>query len=301
MAQIPHVGKCFAKLEDFTDYLKTITFDGWRPKYIVMHHTGAPDLATWRSYGSRSITDERWMSNLASYYGNEQFGANGSKIKGAWSSGPHFFITPKNYCVLSLPEKPGTHAASFNRNSWGVECVGNFDGADRAEFVGTLRRFYTDGMAALHMRLNMRPDGFKKGSEGLHFHRDDPLTTKTCPGTAVKKQEMVAEILKAMTALGGAGPEPVPPKNEPKGSDQIMDKVRPLQPKPGPGEVIRVPDNDVLFVRASASAKSPIISELKNGAAVDIIGEAKNGTSLWYEINIAGDSGWVNSHYIERD
>ena len=69
---IPFVGKCFPKATDFLAYLETIKFGSWTPKFITMHHTGGPSLATWKTYahGTRKvpITDARWMANLAGYY-----------------------------------------------------------------------------------------------------------------------------------------------------------------------------------------------------------------------------------------
>ena len=142
MSAIPLVGKCFPTAAEFLAYVEDIKFGAWRPRYVTMHHTGGPSLATWRTYANRKvpITDAQWMKNLAGYYGNEM----------GWSAGPHFFFTPDNFCVLSLPNKRGVHAHSFNANSWGVECVGEFD---TEPFTDALRDRYADGFAALYLAL----------------------------------------------------------------------------------------------------------------------------------------------------
>lgn len=280
--QIPYVGKCFPTIDGFMAYLRTVKFVAWRPAYITMHHTGNPDLALWRSYGSRKtpISDEQWMSNLATYYATNL----------GWRSGPQFFITPSNYCVLSLPERPGVHAVSFNANSWGVECVGNFD---RGKDVLTpdLLDKYAMGMAALHIAAGLQPDPYKFKRSGLHFHRDDPLTSKTCPGSSIAKPTMVKAVLDRMNLLVAGTPLPkeiqAPPLTKPVAKRQT-------------GTVVNVPEGDTLNVRAGAGQQSPVVGTLKPGAAVEITGSAMNGKTKWFSIDLPGDAdGWVSSLFIK--
>jgi hypothetical protein len=235
------------------------------------------------------------MGNLASYYGSPAFDRNGRQIKSAWSSGPHFFITPENYCVLSPPERPGVHAASFNGNSWGVECVGNFDvKKDIDRFTGDLKKRYVDGLAALHIVLGIDPGGYVRGRSGLHFHRDDPQTRKKCPGKGVGKPDMVNSIKEAIAHLrGGAAIA---------GEYQAMgDKAVPVKGAvETTGRVVNVAADDVLNVRAGAGAKNPLVGTLKPGSKVKIVGEVKNGSTRWYEIDVPNDAnGFVSAHYVE--
>ena len=177
---IPIVGKCFPTAAEFISYLRGIKFGAWRPKFVTMHHTGAPDLKTWQGWQTRAkpVSDEQWLKNLAKYYGETM----------KWSSGPHFFFTPKNFCVLSPPTARGVHAVSFNAMSWGVECVGDFD---REKFEGAIRDKYVEGLACLHVATGLKLLPFEKKVSGLHFHRDDPKTTKTCPGKGVDKDALI--------------------------------------------------------------------------------------------------------------
>ncbi|WP_157784053.1 hypothetical protein [Bradyrhizobium yuanmingense] len=46
MSAIPFVGKCFPTAKEFLDYLDTIQFKAWTPRFVTMHHTGSPSLAT---------------------------------------------------------------------------------------------------------------------------------------------------------------------------------------------------------------------------------------------------------------
>ena len=274
MAPIPNVGGVFATTGEFMKYLEGIKWGTWRPKYITMHHTGAPDLKTWNGYQVKGITDKKWLSNLASYYGD----------KLGWRSGPHFFFTPKNFCVLSPPTARGVHAVSFNASSWGVECVGNFDSES---FDGAIRDKYIDGMACLHLATGLPLDPYKFNVQGLHFHRDDPKTSKTCPGKKVLKPDLIKAIKARMLALGGAADDP---------EDKVSTVVESKKNKTG---IVIVPANDTLNVRLDASAKSPILSKLKRGATVTITGEAMNGTTKWLQIEAVGKIGWAAAAFIK--
>lgn len=272
---IPFVGKCFATSAEFLDYLDDIKFGAWRPKFVTMHHTGGPSLKDWQGWQTRKpkpVTDEQWMKNLASYYGKSK--AEGGPADGPWRAGPHFFFTPTNFCVLSLPDRRGVHARSFNAMSWGVECVGSFDGE---VFTDALRDRYAEGLACLHVAADLDPAPFVPKASGLHFHRDDPLTTKTCPGTRVKKESMVAAILRAMERLGGGSHEDDAPA-----------------PAPFRQDLAGTVTQNELNVRANAGAKYPVVGELNKGDRIAIIGEAKNGETLWYQTA----DGWIAARFV---
>ncbi len=270
MAAIPYVGKCFPTAALFLEYLDGIKFGTWRPKFVTMHHTGAPNLKTWQGYGNRPvpITDEKWMKNLAGYYGNEL----------GWSSGPQFFFTPKNFCVLSLPDRRGVHAVSFNAMSWGVECVGNFD---LDIFSPELANWYAEGMACLHIAAGLDPDNYKFKERGLHFHRDDPRTSKTCPGKKVDKGAMVRLIEMRIAAMTGGSHE-----------DDVQPPPVATSNRTG---VVNVALSDFLNVRDQPTGKSPVVRVLHRGDLVTITGEAKNGDTLWYEVS-GGD--FVAARYV---
>jgi len=276
MTAIPFVGKCFPTAREFLAYLDDIQFKAWKPRYVTMHHTGGPSLATWRTYANRKvpITDAQWMKNLAGYYGNEM----------GWSAGPHFFFTPDNFCVLSLPEKRGVHAVSFNANSWGVECVGDFDSET---FTPELANRYAEGLACLHLALCISPDPFVFNTRGLHFHRDDPKTKKTCPGKGVDKPRMIALVKHHMAKLGDGGAH----------DDDEPPPVTVPAPKPRIGTV-NVAATDYLSVRDEPSAKSPVTRILKRGEKVEILGEARNGPTLWYRIASEDGGDYVAASYV---
>jgi hypothetical protein len=253
MSAIPFVGKCFPTATEFLDYLEAIKFETpWRPRYVTMHHTGGPSLAQWKTYahGTRKvpITYAQWMKNLASYYGNEL----------GWSAGPHFFFTPDNFCVLSLPDRKGVHAVSFNAESWGVECVGDFDSEP---FTDALANRYAEGFACLFTALGLAPGPYAYRQRGLHFHRDDPKTNKTCPGTKVTKDGMIALISSHIVQLNDAG------------SHDDDDPPPVVVPKTRTGTV-NVAIGDFLNVRDEPTGKSPVTRVLHRGDTVEITGDA---------------------------
>jgi hypothetical protein len=264
---IPIVGKCFPTPAGFLAYLEGIQFGAWRPRFVTMHHTGAPDLKTWQGWQTRAkpVSDDQWMRNLAKYYGETM----------GWSAGPHFFFTPKNFCVLSPPTARGVHAVSFNAMSWGVECVGDFD---REKFDGAVRDKYVEGLACLHIATGLQLAPFEKGVRGLHFHRDDPKTSKNCPGRGVDKSALVKLVQAKVEEMTG-GDHP---------AEQV--KAVPVK-KDRTGTV----NTDGLNVRLGASAKAPAVKSLKKGSAITITGEAMNGETKW----LAVDGGFVSALYVD--
>ncbi len=269
------------------DYLETIKFGSWRPRFITLHHTGSPTLKNWNGWQGRT-SDEQWMKNLARYYG----------VDLGWSSGPQFFFTPKNYCVLSLPDRRGVHAAAFNAASWGVEAVGNFD---VEPFDGVMKERVIEGLACLHLAMGFTPD-FTKNVRGLHFHRDDPNTSKTCPGTKVLRDPLIWDIKAKMAEVSG-GDDP---------DERVVEdasKERPEQSGATGGDrapegVVNSPDG-TLNLREAASARAPLIVSIQNNIKVAIIGEAMNGPTKWLKVwlRVGGiaKTGWVSAQFVTLD
>ena len=156
------------------------------------------------------------------------------------------------------------HCSRVNATSWGVECVGDFDAEP---FTEALRDRYAEGLACLHLAAGLDVEPFSRGLSGLHFHRDDPTTTKTCPGRKVGKDAMVAAIRERMNDLtDGSHEDDAPPAPAVK-SDRFG--------------IVNAAD---LKIRTDAGAKYPDIGSLAKDSKVTITGEAKNGDTLWYRI-----------------
>lgn len=177
------IGRSFLTVESFAHYVDTVQFGIWRPKFVVVHNTSAPDIALYNKWQARGHpTDEQWMQNLVGYYRDQQ----------KWSAGPHLFVTPRSICVFSPLSGPGTHSPAWNSISWGVETVGEFD---REPFKDGSRDNLIGALGVLHMKagLSLRP--YLSGHTGLHFHKEDPRTThKNCPGKHMVKADLVAAV-----------------------------------------------------------------------------------------------------------
>lgn len=183
MAKIPFVGKRYT-IEAFRAHLEEVTFGTFRPRYVVLHHTASPSLAM-RPQGF----SEQHLRNLRHYYENTM----------GWSGAPHLFIDDREdgVVVFQRLDRRGVHARSFNADSWGIEMLGYFDKEPFHTGRGAkVRDTSMAALAAMCARLGVAADTIK-------FHRDDPKTTKSCPGRLVDK----ADVVRRVTALMA---EPLP-------------------------------------------------------------------------------------------
>jgi len=158
----PIVGRLFTP-HAFESYVASLQFGLWRPQFIVVHNTSAPDLKTWEGWQQRKppVTDEKWAQNLVGYYRDQQH----------WSGG---------------------HSPAWNSISWGIETVGEFE---REPFAGPVRDNLISALATLHAAAGLSPLPYLIGHHGLHFHKEDPKTThKSCPGRNMVKAELVAAV-----------------------------------------------------------------------------------------------------------
>lgn len=151
----------------FEKYLSTIERPAWCQS-VVLHHTAAPSLAQ-RPKGILLAHIE----NLRNFYRDQQH----------WSAGPHLFIDEDEIFGMCDLRQKGVHAASFNRSAIGIEVLGNYDVEDPRS---------GRGLACWQLAANVTASllewlGLEASPYTIFFHRDDPLTKKTCPGNLVKK------------------------------------------------------------------------------------------------------------------
>lgn len=188
------VGK-FVDVAGLQSHVDGLVFTGWTPQFVVVHNTSAPDLATyagWRAHPERhgNWTPEQWARNLESYYQGQH---------PPWSGGPHAFVCPDGILLFTPLTTPGTHSPAWNSRTWGIETVGEFmrdpfDNGTRDNLVATL--------ATLHARLGLHPGDYKFGVRGIHFHKEDPVTThKSCPGDHMVKAELVRAVEVRMMSM----------------------------------------------------------------------------------------------------
>lgn len=175
-----NVGKVWtpASLEE---YLSTRTPPAWATS-ITMHHTAEPSLAQ-RPNG---LTLQH-IRNIQDFYQRPK-----SKGGQGWNTGPHLFIDEDEVFGMCDFKVKGIHAASFNSSSIGIEVLGYYDKNREDPLSGRGLRCWTNAAATARVLLDWL--GLKKSAKTVLFHRDDPLTKKTCPGTAVDKDWFIKLI-----------------------------------------------------------------------------------------------------------
>lgn len=179
---IPFVGKRMTRKE-FADYLDSLKFASFNPTFVTLHHTAAPSLAQ-RPDGF----SQQHLKNLLHYY-QDTLG---------WNGAPHVFVDDEadGIIVFQRMDKKGVHAASFNSKSWGVEMLGYYDTESFDTGRGKVVRDNSmHALAIMCERLKVKADTIK-------FHRDDPKTSKTCPGMKVKKSYVVNTVQEIMSGHG---------------------------------------------------------------------------------------------------
>jgi peptidoglycan hydrolase-like protein with peptidoglycan-binding domain len=235
------IGKSFTP-DAFEKYVGALKFGLWRPQFVVVHNTSAPDLKTWNGWQARNppVTDEKWAQNLVGYYRDQEH----------WAAGPHLFITPNGILAFSPLTGPGTHSPAWNSITWGVETVGEFE---HEPFAGAVRTNLIAALAILHASAGLQPMPYQRGVRGLHFHKEDPITThKSCPGRNMVKADLVAavqgEILRRhggghvhpMTLMGDAD-EAMPDEDAPPETEQMAadEEVAQDPPAIAPPDVVK--------------------------------------------------------------
>ncbi|HRQ87337.1 MAG TPA: peptidoglycan recognition family protein [Bacteroidia bacterium] len=171
-----NVGKRWSTVS-FPLYLKTLTRPSWA-KSVTIHYTAAPSLAQ-RPHGFTA----QHIENIRDYY---------RKTLG-WSRGPHLFTDEDDIFGMTPLTMPGTHAVSFNSSSLSIEGLGNYDTEDPKSGRGLAVMLTT----ASTTRALLDWLGLKASRETVLFHRFDPRTTKTCPGTKVLHDWFLSLVVEA--------------------------------------------------------------------------------------------------------
>lgn len=165
----------------FVDYLKQLPPPSWC-KAVCIHHTAFPDLAM----RPKGLTIQH-IENMRYGYINER----------KWSAGPHFFTDEDQIFGMTPPTTKGVHAASFNSLAIGIEMLGDFDENDDPKSGRGLDVIETTAVATKAL-LNWLSLPITKDT--ILFHRDDPKTTKTCPGKKVNKNWFVDLVNRSQTS-----------------------------------------------------------------------------------------------------
>lgn len=167
-----NVGKVWTPAS-LAEYLEGRAVPAWIDS-ITIHHTAAPSLAQ----RPKGFTIQH-IRNIQSFYSRPK-----SQGGQGWSTGPHLFIDEDEIFGMCDFRSKGIHAASFNSRSLGIEVLGDYDIEDPASGRGLACWTNT----AETVRVLLKWLGIKKSKTTILFHRDDPKTTKSCPGKRIDKQ-----------------------------------------------------------------------------------------------------------------
>jgi hypothetical protein len=165
--------------DEFARYVDTLSFDAWRPQFVVLHNTGAPTLDQWVS---GPTTPQQRILNLEAFYRDQQ----------GWSAGPHLFIDDQLIWAFTPLTMSGVHSPSWNHVAWGIEMVGDYSEEDFAQGAGAdVAKNAVRAMATLHTLMSLDPGTLK-------LHKEDPKTNHDCPGANVDKDDMIERIRRQM-------------------------------------------------------------------------------------------------------
>ena len=197
-----NVGKVWT-VESFKEYLSGLK----KPSYvkgITIHHTGAPSLAQ-----RKSGLLAQHILNIKSYY--QSLG---------WNRGPHLFVDEDQIFGMTPLNVPGIHAVSFNRNTIGIEILGDYDSEDPLSGRGL--QCMKNAAAATKALFNWLDIPVNENT--LKFHRDDPKTIKTCPGKKVKKDWFISLVQNSDVQSTPASPIFAMPSDEVPLIDYVVSK-----------------------------------------------------------------------------
>jgi len=136
---------------------------------VVLHSTYQRDLDAWHK-----IPESKRLENLARFYG----------IQG-WSGGPHLFVDDEGVWVFNPLTKPGVHSPSWNKQSIGVDMVGNFS---TTKGNAAVLDNAVKAIAIIDAALGL-------DTETLKFHSEDPRSFgRDCPGKTVDKVDLIHRI-----------------------------------------------------------------------------------------------------------
>ena len=113
----------------------------------------------------------------------------------------------------------------------------------------------------------------------LHFHKEDPNTThKLCPGKNMKKADLITDVQDEIQRRNGG--------------EHAADEG-------GNFGIVKTAPDDPLNLRATPSTKAAVLTTLKNGTKVTVLGGQDVGLSRWLNIAAGGKSGWAAARFVE--
>ncbi len=185
---------------EFASYLESVQFKSWKPSFIVLHSTETP-LQTWMK------SPEKALASFFKLFVNDK----------GWSGGPHLFVDESKIWVFNALNMPGVHARTWNKESVGVEMVGQYDAEPLSPVV---RDTTVSALVALCRKLGLP-------ATAIRFHNEQQPGGTNCPGKNVNKADFIQRVAAALGGTAHGSPEKVPaqPPVDGKAYTEIMAKV----------------------------------------------------------------------------
>jgi len=161
-----NVGKVWS-VDGLREYLSKITPPKWCTG-ICVHHTASPSLK------------QRPKGFTAQHIENMRYGYVHDR---GWSAGPHFYTDEDQIWGMTPPNIKGVHAVAFNSSTIGIEVLGDYDSEDPMMGRGAA----CWGTTAEAIKIIMEWLKLPINESTIKFHREDPKTSKSCPGDKITK------------------------------------------------------------------------------------------------------------------
>jgi N-acetylmuramoyl-L-alanine amidase CwlA len=172
---------------------------------LVLHHTYVPNQAQWNGLTS--------MRGMQRYYAGL-----------GWTSAPHLYVAPDGIWLFTPLDRVGIHAGTGNSGrsngvfwySIGLEMVGDFD---KVRPSGAVWEQSKAVMGSISRKTGIAPRRL------ISFHRDY-TNQKSCPGWAVTKEWVWAEVEMWMNGTNANPNLPIGTPGTPSPNDeQVLEKL----------------------------------------------------------------------------
>lgn len=167
--------------EEFRGYVQWVRKHekySWAPNGITAHHTAWPNLDA-PSHWKNGWTEQLIKNARAGYIRDRGF-----------KHGPHLFTDQNRIWIMNPLSIRGTHATSFNSHRYGVEML--LDGEDASQ-IASEKGQKSIRMGQVACAILMKDGGIS--TDRLNFHRHDPETSKSCPGSKIEFGAFEAAVL----------------------------------------------------------------------------------------------------------
>lgn len=215
------IGKRLNRAE-FSKYVDEKNFGTLPANKLVIHHTWSPTESAWKG--------KETLYGIKRYYEGK-----------GWNAGPHLFVAADGIWLFTDMRRNGIHAGELNTRSIGIEVVGNYD--DHL-WTGETKLNALHAIKALQSKLNIP-------HLKVHFHRD--VSTKSCPGWAIKKEWLYKQLDLYSLTNQSMAEEIKPPSNWAKGAWEWSKKNKIVSEKSDPHALVPKEEVAVMIYNAFSS------------------------------------------------